>query len=212
MILSEPTTTLTDYLLAVAAFIFAGLLWRRGYSQKAVCWWAVAFAWVGVAATLGGTCHGFVLWLGNVWNARLWQMMVYALSFASLSMLVGTLYSCLSAKRRRVWLLVAFGKGVAIWTILLQMPQFNLAAADYASAMAIVLILQTRVLGTTSSQTALRAAVWMIAGILVSGLAIGILGSGFTLSAFFNHNDLYHLVQLGGLGLLYQGAKQLSDR
>lgn len=209
--ISEPTTTLTDYLIAVAAFIFAGLLLRRGYSQKSVCWWAAAFAWVGLAAALGGTCHGFVLWLGNVWSARLWQIMVYALSFASVSMLVGTLYSCLPAKRRRFWLLVAFGKGIAIWTILLQMPQFNLAAADYISAMAIVLMLQTHAFSTASSQTVSRAAVWMIAGILVSGLAIGILGSGFALSAAFNHNDLYHLVQLGGLALLYQGAKQLSD-
>lgn len=210
--ISEPTTTLTDYLLAVTAFIFAGLLLRQGYSQKAICWWAAAFAWVGVAAALGGTCHGFVLWLGNIWNVRLWRVMVYALSFASVSMLIGTLYSCIPAKRRRFWLLVTLVKGIAIWTILLQIPQFSLAAADYASAMAIVLALQTRVLSTASSQTALRAAVWMIAGILVSGLAIGILGSGLTLSAAFNHNDLYHLVQLGGLGLLYQGAKRLNDR
>jgi hypothetical protein len=33
-----------------------------------------------------------------------------------------------------------------------------------------------------------------------------------TLAPAFNQNDLYHLVQLVGLGLLYQGARQLKDR
>jgi hypothetical protein len=209
MILSEPTTTLTDYIIAVVAFIFAGLLLRVGYRrQQSICWWAAAFVGVAVAAALGGTCHGFVYWLSRAWNARLWQIMMYALSFASVSMLVGTLFGCIPAKKRRWWLVGAIGKWVAVSVVLFQMPEFSWAAADYASAMAIVLVLQIKALVETSTQ----AAPWMIAGILVSGLAIGILSSGFTLSPSFNHNDLYHLVQLGGLGLLYQGAKHLHDR
>lgn len=116
-------------------------------------------------------------------------MMVYALSLASLSMLVGTLFNCIPSKRRRWWLMGASGKWMAIWLALLQMPSFGLAAADYASdyasAMGIVLVLQIHSVVQTSSQ----AALWIIAGSLVSGLAIGTLSSGFTLSASFNHND-----------------------
>jgi len=35
--------------------------------------------------------------------------------------------------------------------------------------------------------------------------------SGFTLHQHFNHNDLYHLIQIAGVVLLYHGAKRLQS-
>jgi hypothetical protein len=208
--LTEPTTTLTDYMIAVVAFILAGFLLRVGWvnRQVAVRWWAVAFASVAVAAALGGTCHGFVLQLGGTLTGHLWRLMIAALSGASFAMLVGTILSSAPAKVQHRLLGAAVGKSLLVWLALSQQPRFEIAAIDYLVSMGVILGLQLQALlnGPT------RAAPWLIAGILVSGLALGILASGFTLSTALNHNDLYHLVQLIGLGLLYQGAKQLKDR
>lgn len=216
MNITEPTTTLTDYLIAVVASILAVFLLRLGWANRqiSVGLWAVAFGCVAAAAALGGTCHGFVGWLGESLSDWLWQTMIYALSLASFTMLAGTIVGSVSPKRQRWLLLGTAVKSILVWIGLVQKPEFEIAAVDYLVSMAVVLVLQLYQLSASpllpSSST--QAAPWLIAGVLVSGLAIGFLGSGFTLSAFFNHNDLYHLVQLVGLGLLYQGAKQLKDQ
>ncbi len=36
--------------------------------------------------------------------------------------------------------------------------------------------------------------------------------SGMALAEWFNHNDLYHLIQLIALYLFYRGARLLQDR
>jgi hypothetical protein len=206
--MTEPTTTLTDYAIAVFTLIFAGSLLRVGWinQQTGVLLWAAAFGFVSVAAALGGTCHGFMLGLGEPLTQTLWELMIYTLTLASFSMLAGTIISSVPAKFQRWCLLGAVTKSTFAWTVLVHLPRFGVAAFDYAFAMAIVFVLQLKVLADSPS----RAPGWILSGILISGVAIGILDSDFTIFAL-NHNDLYHLVQLVGLGLIYQGARQLKD-
>jgi hypothetical protein len=210
ILLSEPTTTLTDYAIAIVAAIFAVCLGRSGWSnqQLSVRLWSVAFAFVAMAAALGGSWHGFGLWLGTPLKQQLWQAMLYALSLASIAMLTGTIVSTVSPPLQRWLLLGAVGKSLLTWIELLRSPRFETAAIDYLVAMGMVLLLQLRSLSGLPTSSA----AWLVAGILVSGLALGLLNSGLTLAPAFNQNDLYHLVQLVGLGLLYQGARQLKDR
>jgi hypothetical protein len=210
MLITEPTTTLTDYAIAIVAFILTGFLLRVGWrrQQISVCLWAIAFGCVAIAAALGGTCHGFTLILGEPTSTNLWQIMIYTLSLASFAMLAGTFFSSVS-KRWRPWaLLAAMTKSAVVWISLIRLPEFEVVAIDYVAAMVIVLLLQFHALTDAST----GAARWLVAGILISGVAVAILGSGLTVAQFFNHTDCYHLVQLFGLGLLYQGAKQLKDR
>jgi hypothetical protein len=205
--ITEPITTLTDYAITIVALILAGFLLRVGWlnQQTSVCLWGAAFGCVALAAALGGTCHGFIRILGEPLDKVLWQLMIYVLSLASLAMLAGTIFSSVAKRWRRWALLAAAAKTALLWISLIQQPHFDIAAADYSAAMTVVLILQLHSLADAS-------AFWLIAGILVSGVAVVILSSGLTIPQMFSHTDLYHLVQLFGLGLLYQGAKQLEDQ
>jgi hypothetical protein len=49
-------------------------------------------------------------------------------------------------------------------------------------------------------------------GILASIAAAVVQQSGVRLHRHFNHNDLMHVVQMGGVWLLYQGGARLRDR
>nr|RNJ70630.1 MAG: hypothetical protein EDM05_01185 [Leptolyngbya sp. IPPAS B-1204] len=209
MTITEPTTMLTDYVLAGIAFILAGFLARVGWrsQQRSVCFWAAAFLFVAIAAALGGSCHGLVVELGASLSMVLWQLMLYAVSLASLFMLVGTVWSRVSQRKQRWFLLAAIVKLAITWLHLLHQPHFTVVAVDYLISMLLVLALQ--VYGLASSP---RSASWLTAGILVSGLAMAVLVSGATLFQVLNHNDLYHLIQLVGLGILFQGAKRLKDQ
>ena len=57
-----------------------------------------------------------------------------------------------------------------------------------------------------------RASRWILAGVGVSVLAAGVQASGFALHRNFNHNDLYHVIQIAAMILLYAGARRLRDR
>ena len=51
----------------------------------------------------------------------------------------------------------------------------------------------------------------MLAAAVVSALAAAVQASGFSLHQHFNHNDLYHVIQIAAMALLYKGARRLRD-
>lgn len=53
---------------------------------------------------------------------------------------------------------------------------------------------------------------WMVAGIAVTLIGAIAQASGFRRNADFNHNDAYHVIQILGLYLFFQGASRLRDR
>ena len=52
---------------------------------------------------------------------------------------------------------------------------------------------------------------WLKRGLYVTLAGLAIQQSGWDLHTHFNHNDLYHVVQMAGLYWLYRGARLLND-
>lgn len=227
MTITEPITMLTDYVIAVESFIIvillAQILSGQRQQQIAMSWWLVSFGLVGVAAALGGTCHGFTYYLSNAAIRSLWAIMLFALSFASLCMLIATVITTLPRRVQKWFLIGATVKSCIYLAWATIHSHFVYAIVDYLSAMLVVLLLQgwalLRVwiayrqpnLSRASSRNPIptpKAAGWIVAGVLVSGLAVGVQGLQLTIAAL-NSNDLYHLVQVVALYLLYCGASNL---
>jgi len=53
---------------------------------------------------------------------------------------------------------------------------------------------------------------WLLTGLAISLVALILLASGLTPHKHFNHNDIYHSVQVFGLYFFYRGALLLRDR
>jgi len=53
---------------------------------------------------------------------------------------------------------------------------------------------------------------WIALGGLVTVIGAIVQQTGFRKSAHFNHNDIYHLIQIAGFYLLFKGARTLRDR
>lgn len=206
MMITEPITMLTDYAIAIEALVMALLLFRRGRGQTAIQLWGVAFAAVAVAAALGGTCHGFVLQLGDETSRSFWKAMMYALGVASFCMLAATVVSLLPHRSQRWWF-VAIGLKLVVYLGWIGENNYGYAIADYLSAMAIVLLLQLRAVSGYGQASAM----WIIAGVVVSFAAVGVEVAQPTLFEPLSYNDLYHLVQMVGLYLFYRGACLLKD-
>jgi hypothetical protein len=53
---------------------------------------------------------------------------------------------------------------------------------------------------------------WMIAGALLTLIGLIVQRSGFRSHLDFNHNDVYHVIQIAGFYFLFKGACTLRDR
>jgi hypothetical protein len=87
-------------------------------------------------------------------------------------------------------------------------PDFRVAAADYGGALAILLVGAVYAL----VRWHLPGASWLIAGVAVSLVAGVVQARTLALHRHFNHNDLFHLIQMVALYLFYRGGAMLVDR
>lgn len=199
--LSEPATTLTDYALAIEALIFAGCL--LPLRQTACNFWSGAFVCLAIAASLGGTLHGFIFWLDPTLHHWLWRLLLCALSGVSFCLLAAAVVSAVPRSQQFGWWTIATVKAVCFIALALYLANFGLGVADYLSAMVLLVLL---LLWGSS----LRIAGWTAAGVLLSGFAAGVQQSGWAIGVF-DANGLFHLVQMGAIGLFFQGARLSKD-
>ena len=97
MHVTEPTTLVTDYILAVECVFFAwSLLTRsRRAGRGSVGLWVLAFAVTAIAALAGGTAHGFRLFLGEAGWSAVWTMTVWGIGIGAVLLLVAGVRSAL---------------------------------------------------------------------------------------------------------------------
>lgn len=194
MTISEPMTLLTDYVLAGVTAWLCFLLFKDSQSQKSRRFWALAFAALALGAFLGGTWHGFFN------NPFLWKATVLSVGVASFAMLAGSAFATLSPVVRNVVLFLAAGKLLLYCYWMLRHDEFIYVVIDTGIAFAVVAALHLW-----------RFSGWILAGVGVSVAAALVQASGFALHRHFNHNDLYHVIQIAAMALLYRGARQLRD-
>ncbi|NIR48750.1 hypothetical protein GWN42_16695 [candidate division KSB1 bacterium] len=201
---------LTDYLLAFVILVLSGRLFGLNQTerQRSIQLWNFGFVATALAALLGGTSHGFALYLNAFTKAAIWKGTVYAIGFASFFLLAGTIIASVNHPLRR-WLLLFTTMKLLIYAgWMLTHDDFSYVIYDYVPSMVGVILLQFYAYVKRRN----RSAVWLISGVLVSFASAGIQMSGFGLHEHFNHNDLYHVVQMGAMYLLYRGIRLLRDR
>ena len=194
MNVSEPMTVLTDYLLGGVTAWLGVLLFRSSASQNSRRWWAAAFAALALGAFLGGTWHGFAQ------SSLLWKATLLSVGAASFAMVVGSAIAAAAGAARKVILIAALAKLVVYSAWMLKRDEFIFVVIDTGIAFAVVAALH----------------VWRWNGLLLGGVAVSVAAalvqaSGLALHAHFNHNDLYHVIQIAAMALLYRGARRLSD-
>ena len=188
--MSEPVTALTDYALAALSASLALRLLRS--REKSVRLWAAAFVALAVGAFLGGTWHGYLQ------SDLLWKATVLCVGVASFCMVAGTARATLPGNVLQ--LLAAIKLALYSGWMLLH-DDFIYVVIDSGTAFAVVAALHLW-----------RFNGWILAGVAVSVLAAAVQASGIALHRHFNHNDLYHVVQMAAMVLLYRGARLLADR
>lgn len=209
MRITEPMTMLTDYLLGLLSVWLGTRLIRRppAAGRRSARRLGAALTASGLAALAGGTSHGFREVLGPGPDGVLWKLAVLAVGLSAFLLLAAVFEATLVSRWRRL----ALGAATVQWIVysvwMLGHDEFYWVIADYVPAMLVVLVLEG-----LAWREGDAAAPWIVAGVLVSLVGAAIQASGLSLHRHFNHNDLYHVVQMGGAVLLHAGGRRLEDR
>lgn len=206
--IAEPMTVFTDCLMAGVTGWLGWRLYLAREGQSARSCWTFVFAASALAAALGGSYHGFANALDDRFLLGLWTVTALVIGAGSFGMVAGSATALTVGNLRKVLLAFAaaqFGL-YAVWT--LTHDDFIYVIADTSTAMAIVASLH----GWSALRAGDRAYLWLLGGLGVSLLAAAVQASGFDLHRNFNHNDLYHVIQIGAMPFFYFGARGLRDR
>jgi hypothetical protein len=182
--ITEPATLVTDYLLGLLS------IWLAFKVVRVSPLWALGFVALALAAFLGGTWHGLVP------SDALWKATVVAAGVASFGMLAGSILAASTGTARVLLLALAAIKLLAYLAWILGHGEFIWVIVDTGVALAIIAALYLW-----------RFNGWMLAGVAVSALAGAVQASGFALHRHFNHNDLYHVIQIAALLFFYRGVR-----
>jgi hypothetical protein len=191
--MNEPMTVVTDYALGGVAAWLSFLLFRNTQTSRRL--WALAFAALAAAAFLGGTWHGFLQ------SNLLWKATTLSAGVASFGMVAGSSYAAFSGQPRMLVLTAALAKLLVYSAWMLSHDAFLYVVIDTGLAFTAVAAMH----------------LWKWNGPILAGVAVSIAGalvqaSGLRPHPHFNHNDLYHVIQIAALVLLYRGAKRLEGR
>jgi hypothetical protein len=204
-VIAEPATLLTDYALAGVTAWLALLLFRERGDRRARSLWTLAFAALALGALLGGTWHGFAPVLSETALTLLWKATVLAIGVASFGMLAGSSAATTPPAGAKALFWIAAAKLALYSGWMLFHGEYIWVIADTGLALGAVVALHV----WSAVRARDRASLWILGGAAASLLAAAVQARGFALHPNFNHNDLYHVIQIGAMLLFYAGARRL---
>jgi hypothetical protein len=203
----ELATAATNIPLAAASLIASAFLWHRRSAHPLKAWlWIGVFGGLSIAACLGVIVHGLAL--HSETRKLMWHPLNAALAFT---------IACFAAGA----VLDRWGTRAAHWTLpgwLLLSAGFFLYTTFLADSFlpfdiyeGSVMVFCLGVYAALTFQGRLAGAAWMTGGVAITILAAVVqaaLRGTFTLVVEFDHNGVFHLIQLLGLICLLIGLRQ----
>jgi len=160
---------------------------------------------IGLAAALGAVAHGLVL--SQTFHHRIWLVLNMALSLAVSLFVVGVVYDLWGFEISLTTLPILLTTGLGFYLTTLIYPDIFFLFIVY-EVVALVFALCAYIFLTIQKD---QPGAWlMAAGILVSIIAAGIQANKSVVLTFiwrFDHNGIYHLLQVVGLMLLLMGLQ-----
>jgi len=206
---TEQTTAATDVLLALVAG--AGLFYlHRPVPPNGNLWkiaiWTAAIGLIGLSAALGAVAHGFVL--SPAVHRRIWRVLNMALALTVSLFVVGVAYDLWGLSISSAVLPIMLGAGLGFYLVTLRYPGIFFLFIVY-EALALSFALGAYCL--LAIRGTLPGAGLMATGILIS-ITAALIQANKTLSVAliwkFDHNGIYHLVQMLGLAVLLLGLQR----
>ena len=203
---TEQTTAITDVILATVASYGIFSVYKSGFHidrYKSLIWiWA--FSFLAIAAFLGSIAHGIKM--PEEINKIIWHPLNLLLGMTVALFLIGVIYDLKGRKLRRSLLILIIISGIVFFSITVIFQKLFFVFILYESLAMLFALVSYLILITKKT---LSGASFMALGILISiiaAIAQSIPALKFSLIWEFDHNGLFHLIQIPGLVFLFSGT------
>ena len=202
-------TVFTNVVLGLIALWLAARLGYQSAAEGKAAAFAVAGALVATAisAFLGAIAHAADPRTDAAVRQRFWRITLYATGLIGAATVASVAFFAVRGPARTAVLIVAGLKLLAYWASVTRRPEFRVAAADNAGALAVLFVAAVYV----GWRFASPASPWLVGAVLVSLVAGVIQVRRIAVHRHFNHNDVYHVIQAIALFLFYRGGALLVD-
>lgn len=205
----EPATALTDFLLTLECAAFAVAVARRSTADFLRRAFIALFGSVAVAAFAGGTVHGFFPDPEGAASRALWLLTLLSIGVTAVAM--AAVAARVALPRRFVAPAVAAltaGGLVYAGVLLFVSRDFVVAIAAYLPASLLLMAALVRQWARWRTDGALAG----VAGVVLALVGAAGQQAGIGLHpVHFDHNAVYHIVQMVALYLLFRCAVGLID-
>lgn len=199
--LYEPSTVLTDLAMGAQTLTYAVLLQRAAESQASRLW-VVALSASSLASFAGALRHAVPPDAPPLIREGSWKIVGIATTLGSAALLAAGVVATQPRRLRPWWWAGIVAKGVSFGALNLAQDDFRFIIYDYGASMLLLLGL------LLAAKPRRPGTHWIITGLLVAFIAAAIQRSRRSWHRHFNHNDLYHLVQMLAFHFLYTGARR----
>jgi hypothetical protein len=204
---AERTTAATDAALAVASLVAIAVLRRLTGPSFGRSVWTGALGALGVASALGAITHG--LTLAPPTRALLWQPLYLALGVTMALFVVGAVRDWRGERAGRGAMWPMLGLAVAFYAVSRLTGGDFLAFVIYeAAALVFALVVYLRLAARERRPGAGAMTAALALSLAAGGVQAADVGS-VRLLWEFDHNGLFHLIQLVGLVFLVIGLRRL---
>ena len=156
-----------------------------------------------LSSFLGGTYHGFSAMLDDGTSRSLWQATVLVAVLTSFGLFLAVANQWLEGRALGVCTTLGWVKGAMAVGAVSWWPNFFVVLVDFTFTMVFVLMVCLHY----------REREWLTAKLMTAGVMCFVVG-GFVQQIelaphpYFNHNDVFHAIQIAGNTLLYLGARR----
>ncbi|MCC6906091.1 MAG: hypothetical protein IT326_09635 [Anaerolineae bacterium] len=203
---TERTTAATDLLLGLLALVGTWMLLSTGGAAPYRAGvWAGALGCLALASLLGVAAHGFQM--SERTNRAIWKPLNLSLGLAIAFFVVGVVLDLWGAGPALIVLWVMVGAALAFFLITVFIPNTFLVFIAYEALAMLFALAGYLVLAIRG---ALPGAALIAAGVLVTLIAAAIQATGkvrLHLLWAFDHNVIFHIVQMIGVVLLVLGVR-----
>ncbi len=198
---TEQTSAVTDGILALLALGCVWYLARTPRTEQPKAWkvhlWSWLFGLLALAAALGAVAHGFKISPRVIRNV--WHLLYLSLGLIVALFVVAVVYDLWGKDTARRMLPLMLILGLIFFGITLLLPETFLIFIIFES---VAMLFALAAYGWLALKRRLNGAGLMAAGVLITIIAAGVQASQAASITFiwpFDHNGLYHLIQIAGV-------------
>ena len=196
---TEPMTWITNWILATSCFVFGHRLFHDEQADVSQKFWALFFLFLGFASLMGGTAHGFILYVGPKFHQGAWLLSGIAVFCAQLAILP----LIEKPKIRSAVRIFCYAQLMAMSASVLIFQHFSTVLVD--SIVGLIGVVVPVSMAHYSRYKDKRSAL-VIIGVLTNLIPAAIHILKISINEWFNFNDISHVVMIGCFYVMYKAA------